>query len=68
MREDVQLSIFGDKMANMPSVAEVMKRRFCFGNKTLCARYQVVLAGLPVPADLFPNDTERLEDLKAGSS
>ena len=54
---------FSDKMANMPSVAEVMKRKYCLDDKSLCARYQAALAGLAVPSDLFPNDTKRLQQL-----
>ncbi|HVN20548.1 MAG TPA: hypothetical protein VMU05_17310 [Dongiaceae bacterium] len=54
---------FTDKMANMPSVAEVMKRNYCLGDKNLCARYQLASAGLSVPADLFPNDIDRARAL-----
>ncbi len=51
---------FADKMAHMPSVAEMMKKNYCLGDKRLCARYQVALAGVPVPPDLLPNDMERV--------
>lgn len=54
---------FTGRMENMPSVADLMKDSFCFGDKTQCARYQVAIAGLPIPSDLFPNDLERVHDL-----
>jgi hypothetical protein len=54
---------FSGKIAAMPSVAELMKKCYCFGDKTKCARYQLVLAGLPVPLDLLPNDNEQASRL-----
>ncbi len=54
---------FAGKMANMPSVAELLKRNYCLGDKTLCARYQVASAGKTVPFDLFPNDTDRVREI-----
>lgn len=54
---------FSGRMENMPSVAGLMKHMFCFGDRTQCARYQVASAGLPIPADLFPNDLERAQDI-----
>jgi hypothetical protein len=49
----------------MPSVAELMKSYYCLGNKTLCARYQLASAGVTVPLDLLPNDTERAREILA---
>jgi hypothetical protein len=54
---------FSDQMANMPAVARLMKESYCRGDKTHCARYQVSSAGLSVPADLYPNDWTRAQQL-----
>ncbi len=54
---------FSDRMANMPNVSEALKRIYCVGDKTQCARYQLASAGVPVPPDLFPQDTDRARDL-----
>ncbi len=52
---------FNDKMANMPTMANLMKKKYCQGNKLYCARYTVFqkLGREKVPADLFPNQIER---------
>lgn len=54
---------FSGHMANMPGVADLMKTTFCLGDKTLCARYQLSLAGIAVPPDLLPNDAIRAQGL-----
>lgn len=54
---------FTGRMSNMPSVAELLKQSYCFGDKTQCARYQVVSAGVPAPPDLFPQQTERAREI-----
>jgi hypothetical protein len=56
---------FNDKMAHMPSTAEMMKRKYCRGDYTNCARF-IVLEALGkegVPADLAPNETEMAKQL-----
>jgi hypothetical protein len=52
---------FNDKMQNKPVSAEMLKKNFCKGKNTHCARYIVfeALGKENVPADLFPNDIER---------
>lgn len=60
---------FNDKMANMPSTAEVIKLRYCQGGSDSCARYMVckALGREKVPGDLFPNHNERaLQIIAAG--
>jgi hypothetical protein len=57
---------FAGRISNMPSVAELMKKNYCLGDKTLCARYQLASAGLDVPMDLLPNDTQRVREILAG--
>ena len=54
---------FTGQIATMPSVAELMKSNYCLGSKTLCARYQLASAGVTVPLDLLPNDTERAREI-----
>lgn len=51
---------FNDKHANMPSIADMLKKNFCHGNKEECARYIVAskLNKEKVPNDLFPNMKE----------
>ncbi len=55
---------FAGKMANMPSVGDLMKQTYCLGDKTKCARYQLALAGFKVPPDLFPHDLVRAHDIQ----
>ena len=55
--EKLQLCpFFTGKIAGMPNVIELMKLTYCRGDKLECARYKVASAGLPVPANMFPND------------
>lgn len=58
---------FNDKMADMPSMADSMKKRYCLGDNTHCARYMVFVAkGRDnVPADLFPNNDVRAQKILA---
>ena len=54
---------FHDQMADMPATAESMKRRFCRGDSSGCARH-MVFAGAgkeKVPADLYPNNVNRAQ-------
>ncbi|HEV2470608.1 MAG TPA: hypothetical protein VGS78_15565 [Candidatus Sulfotelmatobacter sp.] len=50
----------------MPNVSEVMKRTYCLGDKTLCARYQLGAAGVAVPGDLFTQDAARMREIMRG--
>lgn len=34
-------SIFSERMGKMPTIAELFRKRLCFGNKNDCARYRV---------------------------
>lgn len=56
---------FHDKMAEMPSMAAMLKKRYCLDKHTTCARWMVRAAiGAPgVPPDLFPNQHDRAEKL-----
>jgi hypothetical protein len=59
---------FNDKMADMPAMAAMMKKRYCLGDKTNCARWAVRAALGPthVPIDLFPNQMDRAEKVIQG--
>jgi hypothetical protein len=50
---------FAGHMEKMLSVADLMRKIYCFGDKENCARYQLASAGIAVPPDLFPNDSVR---------
>ena len=56
---------FNDKMAGMPSMANIMKKKYCQGEPAGCARYQVFKAKGKgnVPGDLFPNQLDRVKKL-----
>ena len=52
---------FNEVLVSMPTVAEMMKDRYCYGDKHQCARVQVAreVGGHHVPPDLAPNEDER---------
>ncbi len=56
---------FNDKMANMPAMAEMMKKKYCRGDNSKCARYMVCtrLGREKVPPDLNPSQLDRAEAL-----
>jgi uncharacterized membrane protein YkvA (DUF1232 family) len=56
---------FHDKMGTMPTMANMMKQRYCQGDNSTCARWVVRAALGPavVPQDLFPNQADRAEKI-----
>lgn len=50
---------FNGQLGDMPAVSGLLKQIYCLGDKSQCARYQVSQAGIAVPPDLFPDDTQR---------
>ena len=52
---------FNDKLANMPAVAALLRKLFCHGEYTRCARYMVTetLGNENIPSDLFPGNSVR---------
>jgi hypothetical protein len=60
---------FNDQMEQMPAVAELLKKQFCHGTFSECARFQVAsrLGGAGVPKDLFPQDLKRATRLLAST-
>ena len=59
---------FQDKMADKPATAEMYKKQYCRGENSNCARYMIFreLGREMVPPDLFPNQTERAEEILIG--
>ncbi len=60
---------FNDKMANKPGTAEMIKKKYCLGDNTECARYIVFkkIGKANVPADLFPNQKDNALRLVASN-
>ena len=58
---------FHDKMQDYPFAAEHMKKTFCLGDNSDCARHRirVGLGKEAVPNDLFPNDSTRADGILA---
>jgi hypothetical protein len=58
---------FNDKMANMPAVADMIKKRYCLTDNADCARWMVRQALSPekVPPNLYPKDSERAKAIIA---
>ena len=58
---------FHDKLAGRPALAELVKRRLCRGDFSQCARYRVfkVHGRGNVPIDLYPDDTDRADQILA---
>jgi len=56
---------FNDKMANMPALSNVFKNKYCKNHYKKCARYMVckAIGREKVPADLFPNQEERVQHI-----
>jgi hypothetical protein len=52
-------------MERMPSVSLYLKKQFCQGDNTNCARWMVfsALGGGKTPDDLFPNEPKRAYEL-----
>jgi hypothetical protein len=58
---------FNDHMANRPATTEMMKKKYCLSDNSLCARWMVCSkkGKDAVPADLFPNQTDRIQAILA---
>lgn len=54
----------------MSATAHIMKKRYCLEDNSKCAGFMVVnaLGRQKVPADLFPNQYDRAEELIKGNS
>lgn len=58
-------SFFNDMLPNMPTMADTLKRKYCEGERTDCARYIYAIGVdmVTLPVDLFPSDRERAQKL-----
>lgn len=59
---------FNEKMADMPGTVSGLKKQYCQGDNSACARYMVLkaLGKSKVPDDLFPHQKDRAKKLIAG--
>lgn len=59
---------FNDQMADMPSMAGIIKQRYCRTDNTHCARFMVAEALGPeaVPSDLYPSQVDRAKAILEG--
>lgn len=56
---------FNDHMTDMPTMSGIIKQRYCRGSNAQCARHLVFrrLGRDSVPADLYPSQLERAEQI-----
>ncbi len=56
---------FHDKMESMPALAGMMKKKYCQGDNSTCARFMVFKAkGRDfVPGDLYPSQQDRAKQI-----
>ncbi len=56
---------YNDKMDIESGLGQLYKRKYCEGDKALCARYIIAneIGKQNVPADLYPNMHERAEKI-----
>jgi hypothetical protein len=61
---------FNDKMADMPSMSDLLKDRYCRGEWRSCARYRVfeVVGRESVPPDLYPAQADKVDGIIAAIS
>ena len=54
-------SLFYARLAARPAMAFLMRRRYCLGDNSKCARFLVAksLGRFAAPDDLFPSEVER---------
>jgi hypothetical protein len=56
---------YNDRMSMEKGLGSLYKKKYCEGDKTLCARYKVgsTIGKEFVPADLYPNMFDRAEKI-----
>ncbi len=64
----VKCIFFNDRMAQMPSMADIFKQGYCRSDFERCARFVVAARLGPenVPGNLYPNDQDVAKKLIAG--
>jgi hypothetical protein len=58
---------FNDKMSDNAGLGAIYKHKYCLGDNTNCARYQVkvALGKAKVPPTLYPNMWDKAKDIIA---
>jgi len=61
----VECPFFNDKLKNMPSASDMMKKTYCKWNYIKCARYKIAMemGKKAVPGNMFPGDTLRANEM-----
>lgn len=56
---------FNDNMAEVPVTAERLKKKYCLGDYSACARYMIFkkLGREHVPENLYPHQVEKAEEI-----
>lgn len=56
---------FNNKMKDMPKSADYIKSKLCLRDYESCARYRIYkeCGGKSIPLDLFPDDTEEVNNV-----
>lgn len=55
-------SFFNDQMIDFGLNIDY-RQKYCFGEKSFCARYLVQSKGIELPTDLYPNQHERADHI-----
>jgi hypothetical protein len=61
---------FKDQMDRVPTVANILKQKYCYGDNSQCARYIIfcALGKDNVPRDLQPNMISRVKMILNGDT
>lgn len=61
----IKCPFFHDHMETKPAMAELMKKSYCQGDNSHCARWMVAttVGKEAVPGNLFPNQVDRAKDI-----
>ncbi|MEQ8170480.1 MAG: hypothetical protein ABRQ38_16455 [Candidatus Eremiobacterota bacterium] len=59
---------FNNKMPDRPATAELMKKKYCQGDNSQCARYIIFkkLGSSKVPIDLYPSQLDKAKIILKG--
>jgi len=59
---------FNDKMPDTEGLGAMIKKKYCQGDNSNCARYMIFkkLGKAAVPANLYPNMQDRANEILAG--
>jgi len=61
-----QCQFFSTQLRILPKTTAALRQKFCHSDPSQCARLQVAQSGLPVPKDLYPNETARARRILLG--